>query len=78
MMLVDGYTGVQKTKYNTSSWAQEMVDIKGYRFRILYYPAGTGREGCVILLQATDEELGSSDSRDCAREDYSEMYGKRI
>jgi hypothetical protein len=66
-MLVNGYTGYKtKLQHNTRGavWCKNGRH-EGIVF-FSYYPTGTAREGSVVLLQATDEELGSSDSRDCA------------
>ena len=62
-MPVNGY----KNQVQHGQLSTKTVGIR-YRFNLSCYPTGTDREGCVVLLQATDEELGSSDSRDC-RED---------
>lgn len=59
-----------KLQHDTGEqFSARKVDMGVSSFKFSYYPTGTGREGCVVLLQATDDELGSSDSRDCVGED---------
>jgi hypothetical protein len=57
-----------KPSYNTTQGEKFGARTVGMRVSLFfsYYPTGTAREGSVVLLQATDDELGSSDSRDCA------------